>query len=170
MARTNTARKAPDPLPAFTFICFDCAREEHRPTDALPEGWDKMWLGDRNKPFVRCPDCAETVEQEHFARHAATAPVHVSLDLSSHPDRQIWSMTDVAGKVHIVAEQRNAFTAFLEKQMDGRYLVALTPEAALMRWLPLGFFLEPGQARALAAELTRLADLADAPGTLGHGK
>jgi hypothetical protein len=171
MARTNTARKAPDPLPAFTFICFDCAREEQRPTDALPEGWDKMWLGDRDKPFVRCPDCAETVEQEHFARHAATEPAHEgTVDLALPNGKPLWVGLDLAKDYTLKTPAPASFSAFLERQADGRYLVTLTPDAVLMRWLPLGFFLEPGQARALAAELTHLADLADAPGTLGHGK
>jgi hypothetical protein len=167
MARTNRARGPHLGIArAFNFICFDCAREEHRPTDDLPEGWDKMWLGDRDKPFVRCPDCAETVEQEHYARHAATEPAHdvAVANANGHP---LWVGVDWAKDSAFKIPAPPSFSAFLERQADGRYLIALTPEAVLMRWLPLGFFLEPGQARTLAAELTSLADMADAPGTLG---
>jgi hypothetical protein len=171
MARTNTARKAPDPLPVFNFICFDCPRVELRTTDDLPEGWDQMWLGDRDRPFVRCPDCAETVEQKHFARHAATAPVHEgTVDLAPLNGKPLWAAADFAKDCTFKVPVPASFSAFLERQADGRYLVSLTPEAVLMRWLPLGFFLEPAQARTLAGELTRLADLADAPGTMGGGK
>jgi hypothetical protein len=172
MARTNRARGPHLGIArAFNFICFDCGREEYRPTDALPEGWDKMRLGDRDKPFVRCPDCAETVEQEHFARHAATEPAHegaTAIPLTN--GKPLWVGVDWAKDIAFKIPVPPSFSAFLERQADGRYLIALTPEAVLMRWLPLGFFLEPGQARTLAAELTGLADLADAPGTLGAGE
>lgn len=146
----------------ITFICADCGLEEVRPTPALPKGWDLIPPRKRGgNPTIRCPDCAEMVEQAHFARHRATAPAHAGE--SGNRDRVTWS------QVQILPDHPSFMTS-LEKQADGRYLVALTPEGVLMRWMPLGFFLEPGQARTLAAELVKLADLADAPGTLGGGK
>lgn len=57
-----------------------------------------------------------------------------------------------------------AFDVFLEKQEDGTYRIALAPEAVLMRWLPLGFFLTANEARRLADELITYAALAQQPG------
>lgn len=66
------------------------------------------------------------------------------------------------------------FSLHLQRQDDGQYLIAMTPETALMRLSPLEFFLSPEGARTLAWHLIRHADLADAPGTLpasvGEGK
>lgn len=58
------------------------------------------------------------------------------------------------------------FSIHLQRQDDGQYLIAMTPETALMRLSPLEFFLSAEGARTLAWHLLRHADLADAPGTL----
>lgn len=57
------------------------------------------------------------------------------------------------------------FAIYLERN-EGQYLVAMTPEAALMRLSPIGFFLSGEGARTTAWELLKYADLAEAPGTL----
>lgn len=68
------------------------------------------------------------------------------------------------------APQREArprpFAMFLEKQPSGAFHIAMNPEEALMRWLPLGFFLTPTQAREMARELQNLAALAERPGSV----
>ncbi|MCB5423932.1 hypothetical protein H0274_01565 [Altererythrobacter sp. CC-YST694] len=60
----------------------------------------------------------------------------------------------------------SAFALYLEKQPDGAFHIAMSPEQALMRWLPLGFFLTPAQAREMARELQNLAALAERPGSI----
>lgn len=62
------------------------------------------------------------------------------------------------------------FRLFLEKQDSGEFLIAMTPENVLMRWLPLGFYLPPAQARDLAAQLNIYAALAEKPGSAPDGK
>lgn len=130
-------------LPDFwTFICTDCAAEGHSPTRATPFGWDFV-EGDADHPAtVRCPDCAEMVEQQHFARHAATAPVHVGIDTARAPDRA---------------------ALCLLARTDTGYRVVLIDHG--IDRTPLGLELPPATARAIGSELIQLADLAERPGT-----
>ena len=69
-------------------------------------------------------------------------------------------------QAHIAARRARSFTLFLEKQASGEFQIAMVPEDVLMRWLPLGFYLTPEQARALAAQLLAHADLAENPGAV----
>ncbi|WP_336981632.1 hypothetical protein [Altererythrobacter fulvus] len=62
--------------------------------------------------------------------------------------------------------QPQPFALYLEKQPCGAFHIAMNPEDALMRWLPLGFFLTPEQARQMAHELHNLAALAERPGSV----
>lgn len=131
----------------WTFICSDCQAEGHSPTRATPFGWDFV-EGENDQPAtIRCPDCAEMVEQQHFARHAATAPIHIGLDTSSAPD---------LGSICLLA-----------RTDDGYRVVILDHD---MERTVLGLQLPPAAARTLGEELIHLADLADMPGTLaGEG-
>lgn len=63
-----------------------------------------------------------------------------------------------------------SFRLFLERQDSGEFQIAMTPENVLMRWLPLGFYMPPAQARDLAAQLTAYAALAEKPGSAPDGK
>lgn len=141
---------APSPRQSFApphlFICNDCSREEHRPDTTLPDGWDLFDMDCTGAPFVRCPDCNERIEQDHFAQTAA-APVPSAL--SPAPAR--------------------AFSSYLERQATGHFAIALSPAGAPILRLPLRFLLTAEQARATASDLLAYAALADAPGTLPAG-
>ncbi|MES1985034.1 MAG: hypothetical protein V4461_08765 [Pseudomonadota bacterium] len=130
----------------FSFICCDCGKTEQRPSIKVPEGWDVIEMDCSGQEFLRCPDCLEAIEQKHF---------------ESAPDRVRPTAEDF-----IQPGKTSAFQIFLERQNDGSYQIAMHPAAALMRWLPLGFFLDPASARATAAELTRYAELAENKGKL----
>lgn len=149
----------------FTFICGDCGRTEHRPTTRLPEGWDRFTLYGDNRDLVRCPDCNEAIEQAKFAElQHRVCDYHEQI--IPPPVAAITLSEEAAENYRAAMASQRPFSVFLEKQPCGEYRVAMTPEAALMRWLPLGFFLTPDQAETLAADLTRYADLARTPGTL----
>lgn len=141
----------------FTFICGDCGRTEHRPTAHLPEGWDRFPLYGDNRDLVRCPDCNEAIEQTKFAE--------LQHRLCDYHERG--GMTSIG--IHPLKPAQppgpRPFAIYLERN-EGQYLVAMTPEAALMRLSPLGFFLSAEGARTTAWELLKYADLAEAPGTL----
>lgn len=151
------------PPQTFTFICGDCGRTEHRPVPTIPEGWDHVPHADQ----IRCPDCNEAIEQNKTAdfwrnvrklRKAARAGKEPP---APPPNPQP------------VPDAPCPFTVFLEKQDCGKYLIAMAPEKVLMRWHPLGFFLSPAEAHALADELRTFAMLAARPGELpakGDGK
>lgn len=153
----NTALKQPDiigidhgtgrDLAAFSFICCDCGCTELRPTADLPEDWDLIAMDITSFPLARCPDCNEQIETDKIRElretGAATPP-------TVPPER--------------------SFSVFLEKQDCGQYRIAMAPEAVLMRWLPLGFFLTAAQAHALADELRTFAMLAEHPGELPTSK
>lgn len=134
------------PATAFTFTCCDCGCTEMRPTAEVPDDWDMIRSPSGLLPYLlRCPDCNERIERDHIAaRRAESAP-------SAPPPPP---------------EQPPAFAIFLERQDGGHFAVAMHPEAALMRWLPLGFFLTPDQARTTAKSLIRYATLAENPGAL----
>ncbi|AUW59416.1 hypothetical protein C1T17_16310 [Sphingobium sp. SCG-1] len=134
---------------SYIFICGDCERQENRPLNIMPAGWDALELDCSGTPFLRCPDCMEAIEQRHFAA------------IASGPDRVRPTAEDF-----ISPPKSSAFQLFLERQNDGSYQIAMHPEAVLMRWLPHCFYLDPASARATAAELIRYADLAEHPGTL----
>ncbi|WP_156495377.1 hypothetical protein [Croceicoccus estronivorus] len=74
-----------------------------------------------------------------------------------------------AEQAEIARRQAQPFMLFLEKQATGQFHIAMAPENVLMRWLPLGFYLTPAQARALAAQLTQYATLAEVPGSVLDG-
>lgn len=69
-------------------------------------------------------------------------------------------------QAELARRQAQTFTLFLEKQEGGHFQIAMMPEDVLMRWLPLGFYLTPEQARALAVQLVAHATLAENPGAV----
>jgi len=152
----TTTKSRPASVQPRIFICADCGRQHNSPTDATPEGWDLLAMDCSGTPFLRCPDCSERIEQAHFARMAdfmATQPgSKAARDLA-----ELWRATTPPAA---------PFSIFLEKQDAGDYRVALMPEAVLMRWLPLGFFLTPAEARATARDLMHYATQAERPGKL----
>ena len=156
----TTTKSRPATAEPRIFICTDCGRQHNSPDDATPEGWDLLAMDCSGTAFLRCPDCAERIEQAHFDRMAdfmATQPgSKAARDLAD-----VWRAT---------TPPASPFSIFLEKQDSGDYRVALTPEAVLMRWLPLGFFLTPAEARATARDLLHYAAQADRPGKLVERK
>lgn len=144
------------------FICNDCFREENRTKPHLPDGWDRL-IDCGGFETIRCPDCNEAIEQKKTAeinrRIIDAGLVDISGDKISLPAAE-------AEKYRIAPTKPRAFAVFLEKQNGGDYRVAMMPEATLMRWLPLGFFLTADEADALAVELKDFAKLARHPGTL----
>jgi len=162
------------PAQIFTFICGDCAREQNSATTSLPQGWDLIAMDCSGAQFVRCPDCAEKIEQAHFDRMAdfmASNPQPATMGAVFSPTADtVWIGYDPAesggDKYTLKAPTPSAFHIFLEKQDGGEYRVALMPEAVLMRWLPLGFFLTPAEARATARDLLHYAAQAERPGQL----
>lgn len=137
------------PSQLHTFICCDCDRTENRLFDVIPEGWDLVETDTNGTWGVRCPDCNEKIEQDKI--------------------REFWSKSSSNSTETVKPDQPavpRAFTVFLEMQECGKYMVAMTPEKALMRWYPLGFFLSPVEAHALADELRTYAMLAERPGEL----
>lgn len=136
-----------------TFICGDCGRAENRPDDQLPQGWDLIDMDCSGTPFVRCPDCNEAIEQRKFAEHLAA--------------RAAQSQVVPKGtKITVKPSGPRPFTVCLERQDDSSYRIAMMPEAVLMRWYPMGFFLTAAEARQLATELRTFAALAEATGTI----
>ncbi len=121
----------------YTFCCAECDRIESSPSPAIPDGWNLIQTPDTLQKLLRCPDCSATLERNEIARLQEKAEAAASAP---------------------------AFDLFLEKQADGSFQIAMSPHAALMRWLPLGFFLFPKQARALADQLRIYAALAEKPG------
>lgn len=142
----------PPPAPGtdyFTFICTDCGREERSPALKAPQGWDFLAADCSGAGFARCPDCAEKNEQDKIAQlRAEYSPAWMGIDSGA-----------------LAFPKPHAFHLFLEKQDDGRYLINVQPEAALMRMHPLAFFLDAQQARELADDMLRHAAMLKAPGT-----
>ena len=113
--------------------------------------------------FVCC-DCARV-------QHTATPDMPMGWRLRSVTD-EVPLCPDCLPKIaDSVSPQDNprAFSLFLEKQESGNFLVSMQPEQALMRWLPLGFYLTPAEARATADQLLQYAALAERPGTCPDG-
>ena len=54
----------------FTFICADCGTQHNSPTQDIPKGWALIAMDCSGAPFVRCPDCAASVEQAQHDRMA----------------------------------------------------------------------------------------------------
>jgi len=52
----------------FTFICADCGTQHSSPTQDIPKGWALIAMDCSGAPFVRCPDCAASVEQAQHDR------------------------------------------------------------------------------------------------------
>ena len=156
----------------FTFICADCGRTEHRPNNMAPEGWDIVpedcsgLIGG----FIRCPDCNEAIEQAKFAElqgrvcdyHELGTQLRAGIDLSQNDDMCVIGIHPPKPGL---SSGTRPFAIYLERH-EAKYLVAMTPEAALMRLSPLGFFISAEGARTTAWELLKYADLAEAPGTL----
>lgn len=136
VSRTSPPETA-NPANVVTFVCCDCAREENSPRRTIPPGWDKV-----APDAVRCPDCNTLIEAMHSQRARERRPTTPF----PHPN--------------------SGFHVNLERQNDGEYLIAIAPAHILMRWLPLGFFATPDEARALAADLRRYAALAENRGEL----
>lgn len=137
-----TVARTTDPI---IFTCGDCARTEHRHDDVPPPGWDVVVAPlPGYGGVIRCPDCAEMVEQQHFARHAATAPLHGGIDVSSVPD--------LAGRCLLAR--------------DGAAFRIVLVDAGLER-TPIGIEMTPAGAIGLARDLIRHVELALNPGTLG---
>lgn len=154
------------------FICADCGQQHNSPAEAIPQSWDLLAMDCSGTPFVRCPDCVARVDQATFDRMADYMANHhgksvIGLDSANRPD-----MTGEAARIaetwRVSTPAASPFHTFLEKQESGEYRVALTPEAVLMRWLPLGFFLTPAEARATARELLHYAAQAERPGKLAE--
>ncbi len=152
------------------YICADCGQQHNSPVEAIPQGWDLLAMDCSGTPFVRCPDCVARVNQATFDRMADYMANHhgkvvIGLDSATGPD-----MTAVVARMaetwRVTAPAASPFHTFLEKQESGEYRIALMPEAVLMRWLPLGFFLTPAEARATARELLHYAAQAERPGQL----
>lgn len=141
MSQTALARRAPvaETRTTFTFVCCDCRREENATSRALPPGWDKV-----TPRAIRCPDCKDMIERAYIAQSARAEPPRTAAATAS----------------------QSGFHINLERQDSGEYLVAIAPAQILMRWLPLGFFATPDEARALAADLRRYAALAENRGAL----
>jgi hypothetical protein len=154
------------------FICADCGQQHNSPVEAIPQGWDLLAMDCSGTPFVRCSDCVARVDQATFDRMADYMANHhgkavTGLDSVNGPD-----MTAAAARIaetwRVTTPAASPFHTFLEKQESGEYRIALTPEAVLMRWLPLGFFLTPAEARATARELLHYAAQAERPGKLAE--
>ena len=141
----------------FAFVCTDCDRTELRPIEAIPKGWDLSPRDCSGVACLRCPDCNEAIQQTKFTemrnRLCDALEAIGASTIGIHPPEPRKPASP------------NPFAIWLERN-EGKYLVALTPETALMRLSPLGFFLSPEGARATAWELLKYADLAEAPGTL----
>lgn len=145
-------------LTAYTFICGDCGRTEHRPIPTIPDGWDLIELDCSGAPFLRCPDCNEAIEQNKIAEFWRNAPkLRKAARAGKEPPA-------APPETQAVPDAPRPFSVFLEKQDCGKYLIAMAPEKVLMRWHPLGFFLTPAEAHALADELRTFALLAARPG------
>ncbi len=115
--------------------------------------------------------------------NSAPGPVYAAADWGDlSEDGKVW-MTAIVREAHKRGAEAAAkigihppeprqpawpgpFALHLQKQEGGHYLIAMTPEKALMRLSPLEFFLSAEGARILAWQLLRHADLVEAPGTL----
>lgn len=136
----DLARGKCQSTPYFIFTCSDCQHTEHSLFCDVPGGWDVIQSGSGVGSVLRCPDCNEAIEQKAIQTKA------------------------------VARHHAGGFAVFLEKQSTGEFQIAMTPEDVLMRWLPLGFYLTPAQARALSADLISYAALAENPGSVPHGK
>jgi hypothetical protein len=141
----------------YTFICGACCREENSPTDNMPGGWTVIAMDCSGAPYVRCPDCGDRLQRDFDARMD---------DFHGLPGQGAAAAAHVEKMFRITAPKPPAFSVFLEKQDGGDFRVALLPEAVLMRWLPLGFFLTPAEARATARDLMHYAAQVERPGKL----
>lgn len=152
----------------FTFICADCERTEHSTVACLPQGWDMCPVDCSGAQVIRCPDCNEAIEQAKFAQMQGRL-----VDFHNRPpvgdECPCFTCTVDGIGIHPAQPKKPAsdrpFSIWLERN-QGEYLVAMTPETALMRISPLGFFLSAEGARRFAWELLKFAGLAAAPGTL----
>lgn len=152
-------------LGVITFICGDCERTEHTQYCVLPEGWDLVEMDCTGIPFVRCPDCNEKIEHDKLSAYLADALASNPI-LNSCLDAEVLDGVHSSDPAPSAQQSPRPFSFFLEKQDTGKYLIAMTPESALMRWLPLGFFLSPAEAKTLADDLHFYAMLAEQTGTI----
>ena len=135
----------------YLFICNTCDRQHNSPSSALPEGWHKMAVPEFGETILQCPDCDESIEREKSEKIRRVAKALAIFGI--HPPLPRQPTTP------------NPFSMHLQRQQDGAYLIAITPETALMRLSPLEFFLSAEGARLFARDLLRHADLVAAPGT-----
>ncbi|MGE4430898.1 MAG: hypothetical protein AB7E05_09200 [Sphingobium sp.] len=147
-----------DSRPSHTFICSSCARQHINQSFHLPDGWEKIYAPNFDLG-LHCPDCIEKVEQ------------HVSAKIRERRETLENAIRNVGAiGIHPTPPRTPArpgpFSLHLQRQENGQYLIAMTPETALMRLSPLEFFLSAEGARTLAWQLLRHADLTEAPGTL----
>jgi hypothetical protein len=155
------AAKSDHSVTLFIFICDNCGRHHNATTTAIPDGWDKVETPGIAETIIHCPDCLERVEQTKISELRTKLESSTFSGLTD----SAWA-TKAAFANTLVKPLHNAFTVVLEKRDGGDYRIAMLPEAAMMRWLPLGFFLTPSEARATAKQLVKYAELAEAPGTL----
>lgn len=131
--------------PTFSFTCGDCDRTEHSADEFPPMGWDVIEPATifGQAGMIRCPDCAEMVEQQHFARHTETAPDHAPAHRASQQSARPGCMLALA---------------------DGGYRIIVS-DAGVNR-TPIGMILTPMEAMALAHELARFVEMAIDPGRM----
>ncbi|MDD3800095.1 MAG: hypothetical protein PHE36_13060 [Novosphingobium sp.] len=134
---------------------------------------EPVWIGydpAGNTPcyaFI-CNDCGST---HHGPSHRI--PDGWDLQPGTHGKAPILRCPDCIERIEqaeIAQRQAQPFMLFLEKQDSGQFQIAMAPENVLMRYLPLGFYLTPAQARALAAQLITYAAMAENPGSVPDGK
>ncbi len=129
----------------YLYAC-ECGRQHNSPDASVPAGWDVTYLPQLGETAVHCPDCLEAIEQKKSAE--------LCDKIGIHPTEPRKPTTPAPFALH------------LQRQQEGGYLIAMTPETALMRLSPLEFYLSAEDARSFAWDLLRHADLIDAPGTL----
>lgn len=137
------------------YACSRCGRIECVPAHgAFPDGWSAVPGEDPTfyTPELLCPDCTRSFHQK------SDGPAGNQEKLCIHPPEP---------KQSTVAEP---FSIGIDREAGCTPRIAMMPEMVLMRCNPLGFFLTPPEARALASALRQAADKAERPPYLGGGE
>lgn len=156
------------PQSTYSYLCSACGRIEHSPYTRIPEGWDIMPIVSLKSGIavnrLLCNDCLEQEEQKAIER------LREKLAGKDMPGTREPARVAIAPPEPRLPASPAPFSIGEDRQADGTVRIAMTPETVLMRCNPLGFFLTPPEARALASALRLAADKAERPPYLGGGE
>ena len=136
----------------FIFICADCGTQHNSPTQDVPKGWALIAMDCSGAPFVRCPDCATSLEQAQHDRMTdfmtnmhppqVAPPSRLTLDehtaltfLSERQHQRTWQIARACGLAITPRLIRVACNMLRRLERYGYVTQGDTPSGGLPSWL-----------------------------------